>query len=38
MFMPVLLFNLYSMMVRDGCSMPTVEWKVSDKKNYACKL
>ena len=32
MFMPVLLFYLYSMAVKDGCSMLTVEWKASDNR------
>ena len=30
MFMFVLSFYLYSMVVKDGCSMLTVEWKASD--------
>ena len=32
MFMLVLLFYLYSMAVKDGCSMLTVEWKASDNR------
>ena len=32
MFMFVLSFYLYSMAVNDGCSMLTVEWKVSDNR------
>ena len=30
MFMFVLLVYLYSLAVKDGCSLPTVEWKASD--------
>ena len=32
MFMFVLSFYLYSMAVKDGCSMLTVEWKASDNR------
>ena len=32
MFMFVLPFYLYSMAVKDGCSMFTVEWKASDNR------
>ena len=39
MFMFVLSFYLYSLAVRDGCSMLTVEWKASDNvQNYAYEL
>ena len=33
MFMLVLSFYLYSMAVKDDCSMLTVEWKASDTRN-----
>ena len=32
MFMLVLSFYLYSMAVKDGCSMLTEEWKASDNR------
>ena len=32
MFMFVLSFYLYSMVVKDGCSMLIVEWKASDNR------
>ena len=32
MFMFVLSFYLYSVAVKDGCSMFTVEWKESDNR------
>ena len=41
MFMFVLSFYLYSMAVRDGCSVLTVEWNASDDRTmqkYACEL
>ena len=33
MFMFVLSFYLYSLAVKDGCSLLTVEWKASDNRN-----
>ena len=32
MFMFVLSFYLYSLAVKNGCSMLTVEWKASDNR------
>ena len=32
MFVFVLSFYLYSMAVKDGCPMLTVEWKASDNR------
>ena len=32
MFMLVLSFYLYSIAVKDGCSMLTVKWKASDNR------
>ena len=38
MFMFVLWFYLYSMAVKDGCSMLTVECKASDSDNRTMHL
>ena len=38
MFMFVLSFYLYSMAVKDGCSMLTVERKATEQRNYAFEL